>query len=103
MWTRTYLILLAVRLYFAVSPSFIHPDENFQGPEVIAGKLSSLSPFIFHVFPMTHLLVDLGPRFNGPKAPAAKSGERLRFEPLSKWTKIPMSCMKSVLLEMLDR
>lgn len=40
MWTRTYLLLLAVRLYFALSPSYIHPDENFQGPEVIAGKPS---------------------------------------------------------------
>ena len=38
MWTRIYLLLLAVRLYFALSPSYIHPDENFQGPEVIAGK-----------------------------------------------------------------
>lgn len=38
MWTRTYLLLLAVRLYFALAPSYIHPDENFQGPEVIAGK-----------------------------------------------------------------
>lgn len=38
MWTRTYLLLLIVRLYFALSPSYIHPDENFQGPEVIAGE-----------------------------------------------------------------
>jgi hypothetical protein len=43
MWTRIYLLLLAVRFYFAISPSYIHPDENFQGPEVIAGELS-----IFH-------------------------------------------------------
>jgi hypothetical protein len=39
MWARTYLLLLIVRFYFALSPSYIHPDENFQGPEVIAGKL----------------------------------------------------------------
>lgn len=38
MWARTYLLLLVVRFYFAISPSYIHPDENFQGPEVIAGK-----------------------------------------------------------------
>lgn len=38
MWTRTYLALLVVRVYFALSPSYIHPDENFQGPEVAAGK-----------------------------------------------------------------
>lgn len=43
MWTRIYLLLLAVRVYFALSPSYIHPDENFQGPEVIAGK-----PFTSH-------------------------------------------------------
>ncbi|KAA6412241.1 MAG: gpi mannosyltransferase 4 [Lasallia pustulata] len=41
MWRRTYLLLILVRLYFALSPSYIHPDENFQGPEVIAGKLFS--------------------------------------------------------------
>lgn len=41
MWTRTYLLLLGVRLYFALSPSYIHPDENFQGPEIIAGQFSS--------------------------------------------------------------
>jgi len=38
MWRRAYLSLLLVRLYFALSPSYLHPDENFQGPEVIAGK-----------------------------------------------------------------
>lgn len=41
MWRRTYLLLILVRLYFALSPSYIHPDENFQGPEVIAGKSSN--------------------------------------------------------------
>ncbi len=41
MWTRTYLLLLVVRFYFAISPSYIHPDENFQGPEVIAGELAT--------------------------------------------------------------
>lgn len=38
MWRRTYLLLLVVRLWFALSPSYLHPDENFQGPEVIAGE-----------------------------------------------------------------
>lgn len=37
MWRRTYLLLLLLRVYFAISPSYIHPDEIFQGPEVIAG------------------------------------------------------------------
>lgn len=38
MWRRTYLLLVLVRLWFALSPSYLHPDENFQGPEVIAGE-----------------------------------------------------------------
>ena len=38
MWRRVYLLLVLVRLYFALSPSYIHPDEHFQGPEVIAGR-----------------------------------------------------------------
>jgi hypothetical protein len=42
-YRRTYLLLLFVRIYLALSPSYIHPDENFQGPEVLAGK--SYMPF----------------------------------------------------------
>ena len=42
MWRRTYLLLVLVRLWFALSPSYLHPDENFQGPEVIAGVWSRL-------------------------------------------------------------
>ena len=38
MWRRTYFLLILVRIYFALSPSYLHPDENFQGPEVVAGK-----------------------------------------------------------------
>ena len=34
---RIYFLLILVRVYFALSPSYLHPDENFQGPEVIAG------------------------------------------------------------------
>ncbi|ATY60246.1 GPI mannosyltransferase 4 [Cordyceps militaris] len=41
MWRRTYLLLVAIRLWFALSPSYLHPDENFQGPEVIAGEIFS--------------------------------------------------------------
>jgi hypothetical protein len=44
MWRRTYLLLLLVRVYFALSPSYIHPDEHFQGPEVFAGKRLPLFP-----------------------------------------------------------
>ncbi|KAJ9154716.1 Mannosyltransferase [Pleurostoma richardsiae] len=39
MWRRTYLFLVLIRLWFALSPSYLHPDENFQGPEVIAGEI----------------------------------------------------------------
>ena len=52
MWTRTYLALLAVRLYLALQPSYIHPDENFQGPEVIAG----MSPRRSNMLPLLPLL-----------------------------------------------
>ncbi|GKT53723.1 GPI mannosyltransferase 4 [Colletotrichum tofieldiae] len=41
MWRRTYLFLVLIRLWFALSPSYLHPDENFQGPEVIAGQIFS--------------------------------------------------------------
>lgn len=51
MWRRTYLFLLAVRLWFALSPSYLHPDENFQGPEVIAGKTALPHHPCFHVAP----------------------------------------------------
>lgn len=44
MWRRTYLLLLLVRVYFAVSPSYLHPDEIFQGPEVIAGQSRQYEP-----------------------------------------------------------
>jgi phosphatidylinositol glycan class Z len=40
MWRRVYFLLILVRVYFALSPSYLHPDENFQGPEVIAGMLT---------------------------------------------------------------
>ncbi|KAK9449342.1 Alg9-like mannosyltransferase family-domain-containing protein [Limtongia smithiae] len=38
-WKLAYLLLLIVRFYFTVCPSYIHPDEHFQGPEVIAGDI----------------------------------------------------------------
>ncbi|OTA94495.1 glycosyltransferase family 22 protein [Hypoxylon sp. CO27-5] len=41
MWRRTYMVLVLVRIWFALSPSYLHPDENFQGPEVIAGQIFS--------------------------------------------------------------
>ncbi|KAI0585978.1 GPI mannosyltransferase 4 [Pyrenophora tritici-repentis] len=41
MSTRVYFLLILVRVYFALAPSYLHPDENFQGPEVIAGRVFS--------------------------------------------------------------
>lgn len=35
---RLYVSLALARLYFALTPSYIHPDEHFQGPEVVAGE-----------------------------------------------------------------
>ena len=59
MSTRTYLALLVVRFYLALQPSYIHPDENFQGPEVVAGMsplpllhLPFPFPFPFPSFPL---------------------------------------------------
>ena len=37
MLRAVYLFFVLVRLYFALSPSYIHPDEHFQGPEIISG------------------------------------------------------------------
>jgi hypothetical protein len=31
-------LLVIVRLHFALSNSYIHPDEHFQGPEVVVGN-----------------------------------------------------------------
>jgi hypothetical protein len=33
-------------LYLALSPSYIHPDEHFQGPEVVAGMRLRIELFI---------------------------------------------------------
>jgi len=43
MWRRLYLALAVLRLYLALSPSYIHPDEHFQGPEVVAGKSNAMN------------------------------------------------------------
>ncbi|KAI1611931.1 alpha 1,2-mannosyltransferase Smp3 [Exophiala viscosa] len=39
MWRLIYLFLLFVRIFFALSPSYLHPDEIFQGPEPVSGYL----------------------------------------------------------------
>ncbi|KAK8221062.1 glycosyltransferase family 22 protein [Phyllosticta capitalensis] len=54
MWRRVYLFLLLVRLYFALSPSYLHPDENFQGPEVIAGRVFGYPVHLTWEFTVEH-------------------------------------------------
>lgn len=58
MWRRTYLLLVLVRLWFALSSSYLHPDENFQGPEVIAGMYGQASPsllsYLAYASPESH-------------------------------------------------
>lgn len=74
MWRRTYLLLLAVRFYFAISPSYIHPDENFQGPEVIAGVFLNNPPH--SVIPPSLRVgeIDLGIIIMHKPQPGARAG-----------------------------
>lgn len=47
-----YLLLVSVRLYFATCLSYIHPDEHFQGPEIVAGIHMLLStPLHMYISP----------------------------------------------------
>jgi hypothetical protein len=43
-----YLAFLAVRLFIAFSPGYVHPDEFFQSAEITAGEYSSL------LYPCSH-------------------------------------------------
>ncbi|KAJ5541927.1 CAZyme family GT22 [Penicillium sp. DV-2018c] len=54
MWRRTYLLLLLIRVYFALSPSYLHPDENFQGPELFAGRVFSFPSKLPWEFTVEH-------------------------------------------------
>lgn len=38
-----YLLLVLLRAYCATVPSYIHPDEHFQGPEIVIGRTNSAS------------------------------------------------------------
>ncbi|KAJ5595750.1 hypothetical protein N7450_002208 [Penicillium hetheringtonii] len=69
MWRRTYLILLLIRVYFALSPSYLHPDENFQGPEVFAGRIleyPSQLPWEFTSFHPIRSVFPLWPIYEVP-------------------------------------
>jgi hypothetical protein len=54
MWRLLYLFLLFVRVYFALCPSYLHPDEIFQGPEPLAGMLEALHS-VLHLIDMSRL------------------------------------------------
>ncbi|KAE8362167.1 Alg9-like mannosyltransferase family-domain-containing protein [Aspergillus caelatus] len=69
MWRRTYLLLLVIRVYFALSPSYLHPDENFQGPEVFAGRVLSYPsklPWEFTVDKPIRSVFPLWPTYDVP-------------------------------------
>ncbi|ANB12907.1 Smp3p [Sugiyamaella lignohabitans] len=38
-WRAVFVITFFLRVYLAISPSYIHPDEHFQGPEAVADKV----------------------------------------------------------------
>ncbi|CAL5874078.1 uncharacterized protein PFLUO_LOCUS8365 [Penicillium psychrofluorescens] len=61
MWRRTYLLLLLIRVYFALSPSYLHPDENFQGPEVFAGRIFSYPSSLTWEFTSDHPIRSIFP------------------------------------------
>ncbi|KAJ6094595.1 hypothetical protein N7467_002108 [Penicillium canescens] len=61
MWRRTYLLLLVIRVYFALSPSYLHPDENFQGPEVFAGRIFSYPSKLPWEFTVEHPIRSIFP------------------------------------------
>lgn len=60
MWRRTYLLLLVIRVYFALSPSYLHPDENFQGPELFAGVFNNpMIAWQIVIMPRLHKRVEI--------------------------------------------
>ncbi|GAB7346509.1 hypothetical protein MBLNU457_5197t1 [Dothideomycetes sp. NU457] len=61
MWRRTYLALVLLRLYFALSPSYLHPDEHFQGPEVIASHIYGYKPNLTWEFTSDHPIRSIFP------------------------------------------
>ena len=76
MWRRAYLILVLVRLWFALSPSYLHPDENFQGPEVIAGMYCLLPRLPCLAVALWERGASLGP----PVTSSANSGARRNLQ-----------------------
>jgi hypothetical protein len=73
MWRRTYLLLLVIRVYFALSPSYLHPDENFQGPEVFAGMSNYPVQAQFLRFNATRFSIALSVARCAPRNPRTRS------------------------------
>ncbi len=44
-WTRL-ILLQAVRLALSLGPGYIHPDEVFQGPEVVLGAVAGVQALV---------------------------------------------------------
>lgn len=81
-WRSVFLLSIIFRTYFSLSPSYIHPDEHFQGPEAIADRIfgwashsswefTSENPirsyfcvWVIYGIPMLFLKVLLESRFN---------------------------------------
>ncbi|PGH06466.1 hypothetical protein AJ80_08160 [Polytolypa hystricis UAMH7299] len=61
MWRRSYLLLLLIRVYFAFSASYLHPDENFQGPEVFANRIYSYPAKLTWEFTSTYPIRSIFP------------------------------------------
>jgi hypothetical protein len=82
MWRRTYLLLLLLRVYFALSPSYLHPDENFQGPEVFAGKPAMRFPCDIDDYPFaTRLAFFLGLIASGTRRDSLHRCSRMSRQP----------------------
>lgn len=66
------MLLLVIRVYFALSPSYLHPDENFQGPEVFAGMSSCPVHAQFLRFNATHFSIALSITRCAPRNPRTR-------------------------------
>ena len=42
LWNRAYIALLLLRIYFALRPGYIYPDEYDRGKQVISGELAAI-------------------------------------------------------------
>lgn len=101
-WKTIFIISIILRTYFSLSPSYIHPDEHFQGPEAIADMIfgwatkkswefSSASParsyfvaWVVYGIPMFFLKLIYAPSPTSINPQAVLHGLRLTFA-LGNW------------------